>query len=125
MKNQKIVLTIALGALSLFSCEVYAQQRSESGNENAMQIDSAEMATDEAARTQKIKDANTIADYKDDRKDTKAKAREARRVEKEANTAARESRYALRSEKRAQKARKDADKQAERASRARVKSDRN
>lgn len=125
MKNQRIVLTIALGALSMVTFEINAQQQMESGRNRVVHVDSAEAAAQEEIRTQKTKDANTIADYQYDRKETKAKAKEARRVENEANTAARESRNALRSEKRAQKARKDADRQADKASRARVRSDRN
>ncbi len=124
MKNQRIVLTMALGALSLVTFDLSAQQ-TESGRNKVVHVDSAEMASQEEIRVQKTKDANTIADYQYDRKETKAKAREARRVENEANEAARESRYALRSEKRAQKARKEANRQADKASRARVRSDRN
>ncbi len=122
MKKQALVLTIAMGALSLLSVQVHAQEQSRPDTERVQRADSAEMAK---FRTQQTRDANTISDYRDDRRETKAKAKEARRVESDANTAARESRYALRSEKRAQKARKNADKQAEKASRARTKSDRN
>lgn len=122
MKKQAIVLTIAMGAMSLLSAQLYAQEKNVSDLER---MDSAEMATHEELRARQATDANTISDYRDNRKETKAKAKEARRVESDANAAARESRYALRSEKRAQKARKNADKQAEKASRARTKSDRN
>ena len=125
MKNQKIVLTIALGALSLLSHKLYAQQQVEPGKDKVAHMDSVQTAAHEETQAQKKKDANTIAEYQFDRKETKAKAKEAQRVENEANTAARESRYALRSEKRAQKARKDADTQADKASRTRVKSDKN
>ena len=119
-----MVLSLALGALLLLSYDLRAQS-TESGRAGVSYIDSVETASREEAQAQKEKDATTIADYQHDRRATKAKAKEAQRVEKEANTAARESRYALRAEKRAQKARKSADRQAEKASRARVKSDRN
>ena len=122
MKNTNIVLMAVIGSLSLLSCELYGQEQKEmTGHET----DSLEQASQREIHAQEIRDKNTIADYEYDRKQTRATAKRAQRVENEANTAARESRYALRAEKRAQKARRDADKQAEKASRARIKSDKN
>lgn len=125
MKKQIIVLTIAMGTLTLLSSEIFAQEPSGSDIIKVERMDSTEMASRDELRARETRNANTISDYRDNRKETKAKAKEARRVESEANTAARESRYALRAEKRAQKTRKNADKQAEKAARARTKSDRN
>lgn len=125
MKSKNIILTVALGALSVLSCKVYAQERNEMSESAAARTDSLETVSQKAILVQETKDQNTIADFKDDRKQTRAKAQEAQRVQREANAAARESRLALRSERKAQKSRKEANKQAEKASTAREKSDQN
>ena len=131
MKKNSIVITLAFGALSLLSSQLYGQARYERGERQIAQRDSLNTAdslnriSENERQAAKAKDESTLADYRDDRNLTKEKAREAQRVQSDANTAARESRNALRSEKKAQKARRDADRQAERASRARVRSDRN
>jgi hypothetical protein len=125
MKNKNILLTLALGALSVLSCQVYAQDRSEMSKREITRMDSLETVSQKEIQAQKTKDENTMADFKHDRKQTKAKAKDAQRVERDANAAARESRAALRAEKKAQKSRKDANRQAEKASDARDKSDKN
>lgn len=131
MKKNNTVITLAFGALSLLSAQLYGQDQYERSEHQIAQRDSLNTAdslnriSEQERQTSKAKDESTLADYKDDRIQTKAKAREAQRVESEANTAAKESRNALRSEKKAQRARRDADRQAERASKARIKSDRN
>ena len=76
-------------------------------------------------KTQNQEDATRMSDLKDERKSTKATAREAKRVERDARSAARESRSAYRTEKKAQKSRTDADKQAKKAVKAKEKSDGN
>ncbi len=125
MKNKNVVWTVAFSVLSLFSAELYGQEQNEVGKTQIGHADSLDAASQKEIQTRKAKDESTIADYRYDRNRTKAKAKEAQRVQSEANTAARESRYALRAERRAQKARRDADRQAEKASNARVRSDRN
>lgn len=74
---------------------------------------------------QKAEDAASIRELKEERAETRMKAREAQRVERDANDAATESRNAYRAEKKAQKARLKADAQAKKASRARDRSDQN
>lgn len=125
------MLTAAFGALSLLSAQLYGQEQRERGEDQVAQRDSLNTAdslyqiSEKGSQARKAKDESTLADYRYDRKQTKAKAQEAQRVQSDANVAARESRYALRSEKKAQRARRDADRQAERASKARERSDRN
>ena len=86
--------------------------------------------TQNATVTEQINDQETLdkermADAKSDKKATKAKAKEAQRVESDANDAARESKNAYRAEKQAQKARRTADKKAKSAEKARDKSNQN
>jgi hypothetical protein len=125
MKINTIIMTLALGSLSLASIETYGQYRTESTRSEAERLDSASTMYRNEQVQQTEQDAERLADVKKDRRETKAKAKEARRVEQEASDAARESKYALRAEKRAQKSRKDADKQAQKANRARIRSDKN
>ena len=77
------------------------------------------------AQTQKAKDAEAMRDVKSEQVETKAKAKEAERIEGEAQDAAKQSKNELKTEKKAQKLRKQADKQAEKAEQARDKSDLN
>lgn len=131
MKKNNTVVTLAFGALSLLSAQLYGQAQSERSEHQIYQRDSLNTAdslqrvSENERQASQARDESTLADYRDNRNQTKAKAREAQRVESEANAAARESRSALRTEKRAQKARKDADRQAEKASKARIRSDKN
>jgi hypothetical protein len=131
MKKKYTVITLAFSALSLFSAQLYGQAQYEYGAHEIARRDSLNTAdslnriSEKERQASQAKDESTLADYRYDRNQTKAKAREAQRVESEANAAAKESRNALRSEKKAQRARRDADRQAERASRARIRSDRN
>ena len=74
---------------------------------------------------QKAEDAASIRRLKEERSETRTKAKEAQRVEREANNAATESRNAYRAERKAQKARVKADAQAKKASKARHRSDQN
>jgi hypothetical protein len=125
MKYKTIVMTLALGAASLFTGEVYAQYHHEMTKAERERKDSLKTAYDREEQVQETQDENRMADAKLDRKHTKAKAKEAQRVQREANDAARESRDEVRSERKAQKSRKQADKQADKASKARDQSDSN
>lgn len=125
MKAKNGLLSVAIAALSLLTCNLYGQDSNVTVNREGDMSDSTEAAMQKDMHEQQIKDDNTMADFRHDRKRTKAKAKEAQRIQNEANAAARESKYALKSERRAQKARKDANRQAEKASDARNKSDRN
>ena len=82
-------------------------------------------AKDEMAKDVKRQNSENLSDLKSEKRVTKAKAREAQRVEAEANDAARESRMAYRKEKKAQRVREQADKQSKKAEKARTKSDKN
>jgi hypothetical protein len=123
MKYKTFFLTLA--AASFFGGQAFAQSNNDMTPEQRDRKDSVETATHQEAQVQSKKDENRMADAKRDRKETKAKAKKARRIESEANDAARESKNALRAERRAQKSRKLADKQAEKASVARDKSNDN
>lgn len=125
MKNKNIMLMAAMSLLSLFSSELFAQERNDMSKAEIAHADSLAAVSLKEEQVQQTNDANTIAEYKIDRNQTRAKARDAQRVENEANAAARESRSALRAEKKAQKARTDATRQAKKASKAREKSDKN
>jgi hypothetical protein len=120
MKIKTIILALSLVGLSLFVTQAYGQARDEMGKDKQDRVDSLQQVLD-----QKGKDEDRMAVAKNARKETKAKAREAQRVEQEASDAARESRSALRIERKAQKARKNADRQAQRASKARDRSNKN
>jgi hypothetical protein len=124
MKLKTIILTLTLSAPVLFASEVFAQDQPVLSNEEFVRMDSVQSAK-KAAVIQKEQDEDRLTTAKDEKRKTKAKAKEAARVEREASDAARESRNALRTEKKAQKARKHADAQAKKASRARIKSEKN
>jgi hypothetical protein len=125
MKANNILLTALVGlALTLPLC-VKAQDRDTMSKNEIAKMDSTQSATQRADQLQKTNDDNRMAEAKLDRKQTRAKSKDAQRVEQEASSAARESRAAVRTERRAQKSRREATKQAKRASAARAKSDKN
>ena len=125
MKYNKIILSVALGTLSFFSVEVTAQYRNDMSKAETAKRDSLEIVSQNEIRAQDTRDETRMADAKLDRKQSKAKAKDAQRIERDASDAAQESKYAVRTEKKAQKSRKKADKQAEKAAKARDKSDSN
>lgn len=116
---------MTLAAATLLAGQAFAQTGDDMTQAQRNRKDSVETATRQEAQVQNRKDENRMADAKHDRKETKAKAKNAQRIESEANDAARESKNALKAERRAQKSRKQADKQAEKASDARNKSNKN
>ena len=125
MKANNILLIALLGlALTLPLC-VKAQDRDTLSKNEIANMDSVQGAALRAGQLQKANDDNRMAEAKLDRKQTRAKSKDAQRVEQEASSAARESRAAVRTERRAQKARKEASRQSKRASDARAKSDKN
>ena len=123
MKYKTIILTLA--AASLFAGQAFAQNSDVMTQAQRDRKDSVETATHQEAQVQTRNDENRMADAKLDRKETKAKAKEAQRIENEANDAARQSKNALKAERKAQKSRKQANQQAQKASDARDKSDKN
>lgn len=125
MKITKTILSFTFGALSLFAFDVSAQQ-TEVSKEEYNRADSTKATYErDQIQTQRQEDVEKMTDAKNERSATKAKAKEAQRIENEANDAAKESKNALRAERKAQKARKQADKQAHDADDARKKSDQN
>jgi hypothetical protein len=125
MKYTKILSLIAVGAASLFTAESFAQDTPISKVEYN-RMDSAQAVYDrDQVQTQKAEDVEKMNAAKNERSETKAKAKEAQRVTDEADDAAKQSKNALKAEKKAQKLRKEADKQAEKAEKARDKSDLN
>ena len=126
MKINTIILTLTLGGLSLATSELYGQERADMTSGEQHRSDSLQtMYRNEQVQSQKENDEDRLDNARVARRETKAKAKEARRVEAEANSAAKESKIALRQEKMAQRNRRQADAQAEKASKARDKADRN
>lgn len=119
------MITMAVGVASVFTSHAFAQSSGDTTQSEYEKEDSVETVTRKEAQTQNAKDQNRMEDAKFDRKQTKAKAENAQRIEKDAKDAARESRFALRAERRAQKSRKEANRQAEKAAEAREKSNNN
>lgn len=79
----------------------------------------------ERAKDQTRQDSDKLSSLKAERRDTRAKAKEAQRIEREATDASRASKTAFRKEKKAQRSRAQADKQSKKAENARSKSDKN
>ena len=125
MKTIKIILPLTISILALFTIQASAQEQTQVSNTQD-QVDSMKTVYErDQAKTQREVDADRMTEVRNERGETKAKAKEAQRVENDANEAAKESKDALRTEKKAQKLRRKADKQAETAEDAREKSDRN
>lgn len=126
MKITKIILPLTFGVLTLFTLEVSAQESTGVTKEQYNRADSTKASFErEEAQTQRQQDTERMTDVKNEQSETKAKAKEAQRIENDANDAAKESKNALKSEKKAQKGRKKADKQAKDAKDAREKSNLN
>jgi len=125
MKYTKFLTLLIVIAAPLFTCQLFAQSTPMTKAEyNSMDSSQAVYERDQV-QAQKTKDAELLQDAKTEQSDTKAKAKEAERIDDEAQDAAKQSKNALKSEKKAQKSRKQADKQAKKAEAARDKSDLN
>jgi hypothetical protein len=125
MRYKKIITVVAVSAASLFSYELLAQD-TPIGSSEYKRMDSVQTVYErDQVQTQKSEDLQRLKDAKSERSETKAKAKEADRIEDEANDAAKQSKNALKAEKKAQKLRKEADEQSKKAEEARDKSDRN
>jgi hypothetical protein len=125
MKASNIFSIIILGSMVILPIFSNAQDRSTMSKAEIAKKDSVESATLKAGELQKTNDENRMTEAKLDRRQTREKSKDAKRVEQEASSAARESRIAVRTERRAQKSRKEATRQEKRASDARQKSDKN
>lgn len=124
----KSINIYSIGAIALLLTLPFVgqtQDRDTMSKSEIAKMDSTESSNQKADQLQTRNDENRMADAKLDRKQTRAKSKDAQRVEREASSAARESRAAVRTERKAQKARKEATRQAKRASDARAKSDKN
>lgn len=128
MKKKIVMYAFLLPVVFLFigHCAI-AQDPTARSHEDNERIDSLVTAYNQqkATEDQDRKNSENLSDLKSEKSETKAKAREAQRVEGEANDAARESKIAYRQERKAQKAREQADKQSKKATRAKTKSDKN
>jgi hypothetical protein len=126
MKYNKIILT-SLVALALgFSHEAIGQdQPTPPSMDEKQRADSLERVSMATLQDQKAKDESKMADARLNKKQTKARAKAAQRVERDATDAAKQSKYAVKAEKRAQRSRKKADRQEQKAATAREKSDNN
>jgi hypothetical protein len=125
MKITNIQSITFLSILFISPLSVCAQDRDMMSKSEIAKMDSTESANLKADQLQETNDENRMTEAKLDRKQTRAKSKDAQRVEREASSAARESRAAVRTERKAQKARKAATRQEKRASDARAKSDKN
>jgi hypothetical protein len=125
MKTTHAVAILAASSAFLFPVFAISQDRDTMTKIEIAKMDSTVSATLKADQLQKSTDENRMIEAKLDRKQTRAKSKDAKRVEQEASSAARESKVAVRTERKAQKSRREATKQAKRAADARAKSDKN
>jgi hypothetical protein len=125
MKYKTTILTLTLSTLSLFAYYLYGQDRTEMSKLERDRMDSLQKVDLKVQEQQIAEDKNAIDNAKNASIQTKAKAKEAQRVERDASAASSESKKALKMELNAQKARKNADQQSQKASDARDKSDKN
>jgi cell shape-determining protein MreC len=128
MKKKIMMYVLLLSAIFfLVSHRAKAQDSTARSHTESALIDSLSKAYNEqeTSKYERRKNSENLSDLKSEKKATKAKAKEAQRIENEANDAARESKIAYRQEKKAQRAREQADKQAKKAAKARTKSDKN
>jgi hypothetical protein len=119
------IFTILVTVVALLPRYAHTQDRDTMSKVQIAKMDSTDSANQKADQLQKTNDETRMAEVKQDRKQTRAKSKDAQRVEREASDAARESKAAVRTEKKAQKSRKEATKQAKPAADAREKSDKN
>jgi Skp family chaperone for outer membrane proteins len=128
MKRKRLIYALLLPAICF--CITYSATAQNSNgisyDENA-RVDSLADANakDEVAEDLKRQNSKNLSELKSEKRESKAKAKEAQRVEDDANHAARESKIAYRKEKKAQRVREQADKQSKSAQKARTKSDKN
>ena len=125
MKFRNLFSNLIIGTFFLLPFATHAQDRDAMSSSEIEKMDSIESVDMKAEQLQRMNDEDRLAAAKLDRKQTKARSKDAKRVEREASKAARESRAEVRAEKKAQKSRKDATKQAKKAADAREKSNEN
>lgn len=128
MKKKSLVLALILPALVFLNIhDVVAQETAAERAAEKERIDSLVIAIDqkEVIEENQRENSEELSNLKSEKRNTKAKAKEAQRIEGEANDAARESKSAYRKEKKAQRTRESADKQSKKAAKARAVSDEN
>jgi hypothetical protein len=109
----------------LLSFESFGQAPAELKESELARTDSIRKAERNLMQKQESKDKYMMDNAKEESKETKAKAKQLKRIERDATNASDETKKALKDEKKAQRSRKKANQQAKRASEARDKSDRN
>jgi hypothetical protein len=125
MKIQSIICAVVISAATLISNKVSAQEESEKMTRAEFRkMDSLKLA-DEQLQVNKSKDARSMSDLRSEKRNAKAKAKEADQVKRNADDAVKQSSDAYKSERKAQKSRRKADTQAKKAQKSREKSDRN
>lgn len=121
MKYKTIIVTLSVSAVFLFADEVYSQMLNETNKRERNSLDSLKVVNLNEAQVQKARDEFGMAYTKLNRKQPKAKTKEAQRIQGDSNNTEKESKHAVRAEK----LRKQSIKQAERTSKTRDKSDKN
>lgn len=125
MKIRTIIPIFSLITAVLLSFESFGQDPVDLKTREKARADSIRKIDQNLQNQQESKDKYMMDNAKDASKDTKAKAKEAKRVEQDATNASDQSKKALKQEKRAQRTRSKANQQAKKASDARDKSDNN
>jgi hypothetical protein len=125
MKIRTIISVCSLVTATLLTFESYGQnpidlkKREQARSDSIRKIDQNLQQQDESKNKYRMDNA------KDASEETKAEAKQEKRVERDASNASYQSKKALKKEKKAQRSRKQADKQSKKASEARDKSNSN
>lgn len=116
MKSTLLLSALLVATFFFVSPSTYAQ--TESANTTSVTKEK-DLAAESQLNEERRENADAL------KKEYKAKAKEARRVEQDASDASKQTRKAVRMEKQAQKARSNAEKQNKKAKKAAEKSDNN
>lgn len=120
MKFSKFLPSLLTGMLFIVSTPIFAQSEAqETSTISASNSEQENLAAESELNQRRTSDATAL------KKEYRAKARQAKRVERDASYASKQARKSLRMEKQAQKARKRAEKQSKKSIRAAEKSDNN
>ena len=125
MKIITIIPIFSFIAATLLSFESFGQDPLDLKTRENARADSIRRIDQNLQNQQQSKDKYRMDNAKDASKETKAKAKEAKRVGRDATDASDQSKKALKQEKKAQRTRSKANQQAKKASDARDKSDNN
>jgi len=125
MKIRTIIPILFLFTGMLLSFVSYGQSPVNLKEREQARADSIRKLDQDLKQQQETKDKNRMDNAKDENKETRAKAKQSKRIERDASNASDATKKALKDERKAQRARKKANQQAKKASEARDKSDRN